>query len=95
MAGDTRQSSLTRPADPLAYVLYTQQTYSGLLAGGNLALRTEAKAHGIAAVVQGVIRAVNPDSAPTPRTMASVLAESLARHRFQLQILGVFAALAM
>ena len=40
VAGDTRQSSLTKSVDPLAYVLYTQQTDPGILADGNLVVRT-------------------------------------------------------
>lgn len=95
VAGDTRQSSLTKPVDCLAYVLYTQQTYAGLLADGNLVLRARVDPAGVAGASRNAIRAVNPDSAPTPRTMESVLAESVARQRFQMEILGAFAALAL
>ncbi|MBV8819156.1 MAG: ABC transporter permease [Acidobacteriaceae bacterium] len=95
VAGDTRQSSLTRSADPAAYVLYTQQTYPGLLAGGNLVVRTSGDPASVAGVVRAAIRAANPDSAPTPRTMVSILAESLARQRFQMEVLGAFAVLSL
>lgn len=95
VAGDTRQSSLTKAVDPLAYVLYTQQTYTGLLADGNLVVRSEVEPAGVAGAVRSAIRAVNPDSAPATRTMVSVLAESLARQRFQMEILGAFAGLAL
>jgi putative ABC transport system permease protein len=95
VAGDARQSSLTRSVDSLAYVLYTQQTYAGLLADGNLAVRTRTEPASIASAVRRGIRAVNPDSAPTPRTMVSVLAESLARQRFQMEVLVAFAVLAL
>ena len=95
VAGDTRQSSLTKSVDSLAYVLYTQQTYRGLLADGNLVVRTKIDPASVAVAVRSAIRAANPDSAPTPRTMVSVVAESLARQRFQMEILGAFAVLAM
>jgi len=95
VAGDTRQSSLTKPVESLAYVLYTQQTYPGQLADGNLVVRTRVDPASIAGAVRNAIRAVNPDSAPTPRTMVSVVAESLARQRFQMEILGTFAVLAL
>ena len=95
VAGDTRQSSLTKSVDSLAYVLYTQQTYPETLADGNLVVRTRMDAASVAGAVRGAIRAVNPDSAPTPRTMVSVVAESLARQRFQMDILGAFALLAL
>jgi predicted permease len=95
LAGDTRQSSLTKSVDSLAYVLYTQQTHPGLLADGNLVVRTKIDPGSVAGAVRSAIRAVNPDSAPTPRTMVSVVAESLARQRFQMEILGAFAVLAL
>jgi putative ABC transport system permease protein len=95
VAGDTRQSSLTRAVDPLAYVLYTQQTYPGLLADGNLVVRTKVDPASLVGAVRRAIRSVNPDSAPTPRTMAFVVAESLARQRFQTEILAAFAVLAL
>jgi putative ABC transport system permease protein len=95
VAGDTCQSSLTKSVDSLAYVLYTQQTYPGLLSDGSLVLRTRVDPASVAGAVRSAIRVVNPDSAPTPRTMVSVLAESLARQRFQMETLGAFAALAL
>lgn len=95
VAGDTRQGSLTGSVDSLAYVLYTQQSYAGLLADGNLVVRTRVEPASVAGAVRKAIRAVNPDSAPTPRTMVSVVAESLGRQRFQMEILLAFAALAM
>jgi putative ABC transport system permease protein len=95
VAGDTRQSSLTRSVDSLAYVLYTQQIHAGRLADGYLVLRTRTGRANVAGAVRSAIRAVNPDSAPAPRTMISVLAESLARQRFQMEILGAFAVLAL
>jgi putative ABC transport system permease protein len=95
LAGDTRQSSLTKSVDSLAYVIYTQQTYPGLLADGNLVVRTKIDPGSVAGAVRSAVRAVNPDSAPTPRTMLSVVAESLARQRFQMEILGAFAVLAL
>jgi hypothetical protein len=41
VAGNTRQSSLTKSVDSLVYVVYTQQTYPELLADGNLVVRTK------------------------------------------------------
>ncbi len=95
VAGDTRQSSLTRPVDPVAYVLYSQQTIPGQLADGNLVVRTKMGPSSIAGAVRSAIRTVNPDSAPAPRTMRSVLAESLAGQRFQMEVLAAFAVLAL
>ena len=41
------------------------------------------------------IRAVNPEAVPRTRTMDSVMAASLSKQRFQMEILGGFAALAL
>lgn len=95
VAGDTRQASVTKGAASLAYVLYSQQTFAGMLADGNLVVRTKGAPAAVAGAVRDALRAVNPDSAPTPRTMVSVVAESLARQRFQMEMLGSFAALAL
>lgn len=96
IAGDVRQSSLTQKSvDSQAYVLYNQQTIAGLLSDGNLVVRTAVDPASVAGAVRSAIRTVNPDSAPTPRTFNSVLAESLARQHFQMQILGGFALLAL
>src|SRR5207245_1048190 len=45
--------------------------------------------------VRALIRAVNPEGAPRTRTMDSVLADSLSKQRFQMEILGGFAVLAL
>jgi putative ABC transport system permease protein len=45
--------------------------------------------------VRAAIGAVNPAAAPRMRTLDSVLAGSLARQRFQMEVLGGFALLAL
>lgn len=96
IVGDTRQLSLTqKSATPGAYGLYTQQQAAGLLSDGNLVVRTAVDPASVAGAVRSAIRAVNPDSAPTPRTFDAVMAESLARQRFQMETLGAFAVLAL
>ncbi|HEV2448715.1 MAG TPA: FtsX-like permease family protein, partial [Candidatus Sulfopaludibacter sp.] len=96
VAGDVRQSSLTQKSVyPAAYVCYTQQTFLPALTGGTLVLRTQGNPAPLAGAVRSAVRAVNPESDPTPRTMDAILAESLARQRFQMQVLGGFALLAL
>src|SRR5580658_28150 len=94
VAADVRQSLPGKPF-PAAYVSYTQQQSQGLLSGGALVLRTHGDPAGLAGAVRSAIHAVNPDSVPTARTMDAVLAGSLARQRFQMEILGTFAVLAL
>jgi predicted permease len=96
IAADVRQDSLTQKSQyAQAYVCHTQQQIAGLLAEGTLVVRTNVDPASLAGAVRNTIRAVNPESAPTPRTMESALATSLARQRFQTQILGAFAVLAL
>jgi len=95
IAADVHQFSLTKPTFPQAYVCYTQQDSAGFLAGGTLVLRTQVDPASVAGAVRNAVRAVNPESVPTPRTMETVLADSVARQRFQMQILGTFAVLAL
>jgi putative ABC transport system permease protein len=96
ISGDVRQFSLTQKAtDPQAYVLYTQQTLAGLLSGGVLMVHTQTDPGSVAGAVRNAVRAVNPEAVPTTQTMESVMAESLARQRFQMEILGSFAVLAL
>jgi putative ABC transport system permease protein len=96
IAADVRSDSLTQKSvEPETYVCYTQQQFAVLLSGGNLVVRTKVDAAGVAGTVRSAIRAVNPDSVPATRTFDAALADSLARQRFQLQILGSFALLAL
>jgi len=95
VAADVRQSSLTSSPYPVAYVSYTQQQSQGLLSGGALVLRTHGDPTNLAGAVRNAIHAVNPETVPTARSMDAVLAGSLARQRFQMEILGAFAVLAL
>ena len=94
VAADVRQSLPGRPF-PAAYASYTQQQSQGLLSGGILVLRTHGDPANLAGAVRNAIHAVNPEAVPTARTMDAVLAGSLARQRFQMEILGAFAVLAL
>jgi putative ABC transport system permease protein len=95
IVGDIREDGLTRPAFAQAYTCYTQQASGGMLNGGTLVVRTARQPASVAGAVRTVIRAVNLEAAPRTRTMDSVLAASLSKQRFQVQILGGFAVLAL
>jgi len=95
IAGDVHEDGLTRAALPQAYTCYTQQSSGGMLGGGTLLVRTALPPASVAGAVRQVIRSVNPEAVPNTRTMDSVLAASLAKQRFQMEILGGFAALAL
>ena len=95
VADDVREDGLTSRVFPQAYTCYTQQNYGPILDGGTLVIRTSGQPSSMATAVRSAIRAVNPDAVPRTRTMDSVLASSLSRQRFQMEILGGFAALAL
>lgn len=95
VVADIHQEDLMHKPEPAAYVSYAQQQVSGLLYGGNLVVHTQMDPASLAPAIRNLVRAVNPDSDPTPRTMDAVLADSLARQRFQLQVLAAFAGLAL
>jgi predicted permease len=95
VAGDTRQTGLADKPYPIAYVCYTQQQVGHLLAGGTLVARTRSDPAALGSAIAKEIRAVNPEAVPTPRTLETVLTESLARQRFQMQMLMMFGGLAL
>jgi predicted permease len=95
VAGDVRQSGLTQRIFPQAYACYTQQTWGDILDGGTLVVRTAIDPAVLAGPVRAAIHAVNPDAAPSTRPMDAVLANSVSKQRFQMQILGGFAVLAL
>lgn len=95
IAGDVREGGLTAPVFPQAYTCYIQQQLAGILSGGTLVVRTALEPASVGSAVRALIRAVNPEAAPKTRTMDSVLAGSLAKQRFQMEILGGFAVLAL
>jgi putative ABC transport system permease protein len=95
IAGDVHEDGVTRAAFPQAYTCYTQQTWGPILDGGTLVVRTALQPESVAGAVRAVIRAVNPEAVPRTRTMDSVMAASLSKQRFQMEILGGFAVLAL
>jgi predicted permease len=94
IVGDVQQDGLAGKPFPLAYACYAQQRPE-LLTEGNLVVRTQGDPSGLARSVTSAIRAVNKEAAPAARTMDAVLSESLARQRFQMRMLGMFAMLAL
>jgi predicted lysophospholipase L1 biosynthesis ABC-type transport system permease subunit len=95
IAGDVHEDGVTRAPFPQAYTCFTQQVWAPILDGGTLVVRTRPEPESMAGAVRTVIRAVNPEAVPRTRTMESVMAASLSKQRFQMEILGGFAALAL
>ena len=92
VAGDVRENGLTQPITPLAYVCYTQ---AEKLAEASLAIRTPLDPASLSGGVRAALRGVDPEATVSFTTMERKFAESVAQQRFQMQVLGGFAALAL
>lgn len=92
IAGDVRYEGLTQRIPPLAYVCYTQ---AEKLAEGSLAVRTPLDPASVSGAVRAALNKVDPEATISFTTMDRKVAESVAQQRFQMQVLGGFAALAL
>ncbi len=92
VAADVRQDSLMEPPMPQAYVCYTQANRLLLPA---LMIRTPLDPASLAGAVRSAVSGVDHEIAVDFKTMDAVMAEAVARQRFQMQVLGGFATLAL
>jgi ABC-type antimicrobial peptide transport system permease subunit len=92
VSADVRQSSLTQPGTPMAYVCYSQLQIPAYLSSASVVVRWRGEARKLTSSVRGVVREVHPDAAITTRTLEDVLAGATAGRRFETQVLTGFAA---
>lgn len=93
VVGDVRDRSLERPPEPTVYVNYRQR-----LRGGRdftLVVRAAAPPQALLGEIRRVVHDVAPEVAPRFQTFQDVFSGSLAARRFNLQLIGVFAATAL
>jgi putative ABC transport system permease protein len=95
VAGDVRQAGLTEPVISQAYVCYSQLQIKPYVGSANLVLRSSIDPKSIIPALRKIVREVSPEAAIGFRPMEDLLAEATARQRFQMQVLGAFAALAL
>ena len=95
IVGDVRESALWRPAAPTAYVTHTQVLSPQILLDENLVLRTTQDPSTIVSAVRDQIHIADQEAAVKFEAMNEVLRRSLARQRFQMQVLVAFASLAL
>ena len=89
---DVQYGSLDSPATPQAYVPEQQMTYPGL----NVVVRGRGDAASMLGVLKAAVRDLDPKLAiSNPRPMTAVLAESLARRRFSMTLIAIFAGSAL
>jgi len=92
---DVRDEGLMTPVRPEAYVCYAQIRDQRFLEDGTLVARTRNDPPGIAPVIRERLRTIDRRAAVSFQSMDSVMAEAVARQRFQMQVLAAFAALAL
>lgn len=90
---DVREVKPIRAPNPTAYVCFTQ--HPRYLMETNLLVRSSGNLSGLSATVRKQIHAVSKDVPIAFRTMDSVVATATAHQRFQMEMLGLFAWLAM
>ncbi|HKE25097.1 MAG TPA: ABC transporter permease [Bryobacteraceae bacterium] len=92
VAADVHEGGLTKPVFPMAYVCYAQ---ASRLWSASLLIRSRTDRTGLSAQVRSALHAVNPEATVSFTTMDAILSKSLAQQRFQMQVLGGFAVLAL
>ena len=96
IAADVREEGLTRPIKPVAYVSHPQAELQQQLLDENFVLRTtQDDPARIVEAVRERLRAADRGCVMKFATMDQVLARSVARQRFQMQVLAGFAMLAL
>jgi len=94
VVGDVRDASLEAEVEPTFYINARQR--SGALAGPlDLVVVTESDPQDQATAVRRLVRDLDPQAAPSLQTLEEIFADSLAERRFQVLLLGVFAAAAL
>lgn len=89
---DVKQTSLDEEPTPQVYVPVSQMTYPGL----TLVVRATGDPLSLLGAVKREVRAVDPAATVNDvRAMEDVVSHSLARQRFSMTLIGVFAALAL
>jgi predicted permease len=95
IVGDVRESALWRPVAPTAYVSHTQMLLPQTLLDENLVLRATGDPSTIIAAVRDRVHTADREAAIKFEEMNEVLSRSVARQRFQMQVIAGFAALAL
>jgi putative ABC transport system permease protein len=90
---DVRQFELTAEPRLQMYLSYVQPAF---FVPGHLVVRTNVEPLGLAAVVRRTVWEIDKDQpVSTIRTMEELLSESIARQRFSMLLLGIFATVAL
>jgi putative ABC transport system permease protein len=93
IAKDVRQFELIREPKPQMYLSYRQ---IGFFAADDLVVKTDVEPASMATAVRKVVWNIDKDQPVSSiRTMEEILGDSIARQRFSMLLLGVFAGVAL
>jgi putative ABC transport system permease protein len=95
VAGNVRQAGLNRPAPAAAYVSYAQVALPQTLLDEYIVLRTSQDPSSIVPAVRERLRVADREAVVKFEPLNQVVARSMARQKFQMQVLGGFAVLAL
>jgi predicted permease len=87
------EDGLNRPAQATGYVCYTQHQHR--LVDTNLVVNVASDPMRFAPAIRGIVRSVNKDVPVAFDTLSDIHARSIARQRFETQMLGLFACIAI
>jgi putative ABC transport system permease protein len=92
VVGDIREGALNKEAEPAIYWMHPREPYSGMA----LVVRASGDAARLAPAVQKEIRSLDPEQPVADvRTMQQVISKSIARPRFNMLLLSIFAGVAL
>jgi putative ABC transport system permease protein len=93
VAKDVRQFELTADPKPQMYLTYRQ---AGFFDAQDLVVKTDVEPSSLAATVRKAVWEIDKDQPVSNiRTMKEILADSIARQRFSMLLLAIFAAVAL
>ncbi|HUO86596.1 MAG TPA: FtsX-like permease family protein, partial [Thermoanaerobaculia bacterium] len=93
VVGDVRQDDLTEAGGPTVYFHHRQRPFR--LWAGAVVVRSREPAERIAAVIDGAVRATDPQVPHELRPMDRLVFDSVARQRFAASLLGGFALIGL
>ena len=92
VVGDIREGALNKEPEPAIYWPHSREPYSGMA----LVVRASGDAARFASAVQKEIRSLDPEQPVADvRTMEQVISKSIARPRFNMLLLSIFATVAL
>jgi predicted permease len=93
VVGDVPEDSLDKPFAPIVYVNYLQRPQTTYRFSA--VLRTATDPSTVISAARGIVRALDPNVPPMFSTLTEISATSLKARRFNLMLLGAFAATAL